>query len=488
MTRAGGAAWIAIAAVPLHVALALATDLSPDEAYYLCAARQPGLLPPLVDHPPLLPWMLRLSDGLAMLPVELRVRLWPVALSLALSLACIELARRRGAGPDGLRFVAVAATWSVLPMAGGFVATPDGPALLAIVSLLLWAEPATSPALPGAEPWRARGFAVSKVPGKGAPAVPGNGPSGAGGVNVEDARPRRGDRGATALAAWAAACGALAKVAVVPLALLVALAARGRSARERALVIAGVVLPLPLLLPSLRFQLGHAYGAGSSPWSMGRAAAALAEAAGAQIALWSPLLFTLAASRLHSLARADRCVLGAITVLVAASALIRAAPPEANWWAPGALLVITAGALDSTATRPARSGPDAPRSNRLASARWLRGAAGTRLAAMGRIATACPRRLRDATSALLAAMAIVATAHTLQPFLPLTPNLDPTARLHGWSTAMPPVSAAGVGAYGPAAERCVYRADCDEITHYFELLKSSFASGARAGNERGSPR
>ena len=36
------AALVVAAAIPLHVALALGTDLSPDEAYYLCAARRGG--------------------------------------------------------------------------------------------------------------------------------------------------------------------------------------------------------------------------------------------------------------------------------------------------------------------------------------------------------------------------------------------------------------------------------------------------------------
>ncbi len=88
------------AAVPFHAALALGTELSPDEAYYLCAARRGGLVPSLVDHPPLLPWLLRLGDGLGG-PVELRVRLWAILFSAATGLAIIALARRFGAGRQG---------------------------------------------------------------------------------------------------------------------------------------------------------------------------------------------------------------------------------------------------------------------------------------------------------------------------------------------------------------------------------------------------
>src|SRR5262245_37697482 len=49
--------------------------LSPDEAYYLCAARRGW---PIVDHPPLLGWLLAAFDRMG--PVELRVRLVAILL------------------------------------------------------------------------------------------------------------------------------------------------------------------------------------------------------------------------------------------------------------------------------------------------------------------------------------------------------------------------------------------------------------------------
>ncbi len=127
--------------MPLRLTLALGTELSPDEAYYLAAARAPGLVPPLVDHPPLVPLLLRLTDTLEALPVELRVRLVPLVCSLGLSIATVALARRRGAGTEGQKLAAWMSSFALLPVAGGFVATPDGPALLALVLALLWADP-----------------------------------------------------------------------------------------------------------------------------------------------------------------------------------------------------------------------------------------------------------------------------------------------------------------------------------------------------------
>ncbi len=99
------AAWaIVAAAVPVHLGLALVTDLSPDEAYYLCAARLGGGR--IVDHPPLTLWLLALSDRWFVGPVELRVRIWAVVFSFATGLACVALARARGAGTEGCTLAA----------------------------------------------------------------------------------------------------------------------------------------------------------------------------------------------------------------------------------------------------------------------------------------------------------------------------------------------------------------------------------------------
>jgi hypothetical protein len=373
---------IVLAAAPLHLTLALGTDLSPDEAYYLCAARQPGLLPPLADHPPLLPWLLRLTDRVSALPVELRVRLWPLAFQLATGLAAVALARQRGAGREGCMLAAILAAFSLLPMAGGFVATPDGPALLAVALALL---------------------ALGEAP-----------PS-----------PRR-----AALAAAALLLGAIAKVVMIPVALLLALTLPVRTALPLALA---PLLALPLLAPSLAFQLRHAYARGAPEgWSLAGVIGAVAGAALAQMLLWSPPVFVRGLRRLGELPRPDRALVVGLSVLVLASAMIRAVPPEPNWWAPAALVVVVAFARSAADLAP-----------------WAR---------------------RAILIAVLLPTA-VAAAHTLRPFLPLPERVDPTARLHGWSRGREPLEAAGVGPYGPAAERCVYRARCDEIESYFRKMQ-----------------
>jgi hypothetical protein len=381
---------VVLAAVPLHLALALGTDLSPDEAYYLAAARAPGTLPPLIDHPPLVPLLLRWSDHLVGLPVELRVRLWPIVLSLALGTAVVELARRRGAGPVGLHLAAWLGSFALLPMVGGFVATPDGPALLALVLGLAWAAPA-----PGERPPLASGLLAAL------------------GVGA------------------ALAAGALGKVIVLPLALVLSALARRRRLIERAALLLPLAFATPLLLPSLRFQLRHAYGHAGAPWSPAAALGALAAAALAQALLWSPWALAHGARAARGLPRVDRAVLALMTALVAASALVRAVPPEPNWYAPAALILVVATA--SVARDLARR---------------------ARLAML--IATALPTA--------------IAVTHTLRPFLPLPVAADPTARLHGWSEGAPPVDAPGTGPYGPAAERCVYKQTCEEIDEYFRKL------------------
>ena len=387
---------ILAAALPVHIALALGTDLSPDEAYYLAAARTPGALPPLVDHPPLLPWLLRLSDLLGTLgaPIELRVRLWPIIFSTATSAACVELARRRGADAEGCILAALVSSFALLPMTGGFVATPDGPALLAVTLALL-----------------ALGRALTL--------------------------------GGAALAAAALLLGALAKVVVLPIALLLATYAttvEAPSARRpslehlaaRALLALAPLLALPLLLPSLRFQLHHAFRQGAPlGWSVLGAIGALLGAVTAQALLWSPLVLGRGFRTLGRLPRAERAVALGLTTLVLLSALARAVPPEPNWWAPAALVLLVAASSAGSSTSRARS----------------------------------------ATVLSVLLPTAIAVAHTLVPFLPLTPAADPTARLHGWSRGEAPIGAAGIGPYGVAAERCVYHGDCSKIESYFQQMR-----------------
>lgn len=374
---------IVIAALPVHLALALVTDLSPDEAYYLAAARRPGAVPDLVDHPPLVPWLLRLTDRFAWAPVELRVRIWAALFALATGLACVELARRRGAGRAGCIAAAWIGSWALLPTAGGFVTTPDGAALAAIAAALLLAGAATP---------------------------------------------------AASLAAGAALfAGALSKVVALPVALAIAVTARPRS-RARAAIALVPLLALPLLLPSLRFQLRHAYGGGGGAWSALGAAGAVAAAALAQALLWSPPVVWLGVRALPGLPLQERAVFWTLTALVLASAAVRGVPPEPNWWAPAALAVVVAFARAAGELTP---------------------------------------RARRAILASVVLPTALAASHTVRPFLPLPARADPTARLHGWSNGdRAPIDAAGVGPYGPAAERCVYRADCVEMNKYFDEMST----------------
>jgi hypothetical protein len=370
------AAWAIVAgAVPLHLCLALGTDLSPDEAYYLCAARRGG---GLVDHPPLVVWLLRLSDRWTAAPVELRVRAWPIVLALVTGLAMVELARRRGAGREGCLLAAWVGSWALLPTAGGFVCTPDAPLLFAFCAALLFAG-----------------------------------------------------TGRTAAAGLSLVAGALAKVVALPLGVALALATPGRSPRDRVAMALLPFVALPLLLPSLRFQLRHAYAPVAWSWSPAGALGALLAAASAQALLWSPLVL---ARGLRRLAQPERTIVVTMTALVVASALVRAVPPEPNWWAPAALVLVVAGASgDLPAWSP---------------------------------------RARALLVASILLPTLVASAHTLRPFLPFPPGKDPTARLHGWTSASPPTDAPGVGSYGPAAERCVYAGSCDEIERYFSTLNA----------------
>ncbi|MEP7121531.1 MAG: glycosyltransferase family 39 protein [Byssovorax sp.] len=383
-----GAVLVVAAAVPLHVALALGTELSPDEAYYLCAARRGGIVPDLVDHPPLLPWLLRVGDRLGG-PVELRVRLWAILFSAATGLAVVALARQLGARREGVLIAAWIGSWALLPTAGGFITTPDGAALLAIAVALL---------------------------------------------AIAIARPR-----GLAIAAAALFVGVLAKVVVLPIALVLALAELrvGAADRRRAFVrsaglLVGPALALPLLGPSLRFQLHHAFTqTATAGWSPGLALGALLAAVSAQALLWSPPVLWLGARVLPRVPLGLRAVAIAMTTLVMISALVRGVPPEPNWWAPAALVLVAAAALG---------------------------------------AEALTLRARRAIVAVVVVPTLVAAAHTVRPFLPLHLAADPTARLHGWREGAEPLSAPGVGPYGPAAERCVYRSDCTEIDSYFNEM------------------
>jgi len=390
------AVWaILLAALPLRLALALGTDLSPDEAYYLVAARSTKTIPPLVDHPPLVPLVLRLSDRLTTLPLELRVRLPAIVFSFGLSIATVALAKRRGAPPEGLSLAAWVSSFALLPVAGGFVSTPDAPALLALVVLLIWAEPSPP-------------------------------------VGTAVAQHRTLPHPLVALGAgFVATAGALGKVVVLPLVLTIALVCRGRTALERACLLAPLPLVLPLLWPSLVFQLRHAYTQQAPTFSLLGVFSALVATVAAQALLWSPWILFYGARALRTSPRVDRALVLVMTALVLASALARAVPPEPNWYAPAALILVVSASRYAQDLAP---------------------------------------RARLAMLAFLLIPTAIAAAHAVRPFLPLRAAADPTARLHGFRDGHPPVHAAGVGPYGPAAEACVYQNTCDEINAYFQTL------------------
>lgn len=356
---------VTVAAAAAHLALAATTELSPDEAYYLAAARRAPLS--LEDHPPLVPLALRLLDRIAFLPVELRVRLLPVVCSVGTTLALVALARRLGAREQGLALVAATTGFSVLGLTGGFVATPDGPLVLGMALALL---------------------AATAAP-----------------------------------AALAMAAALASKVAAFPLAAALALD-RARPRGARAGVAIGALAALAIVVPSLRFQLHHAFAREAHAWSASAAVRSVLEAVLVQAVLWSPWLLVRGARDLARLGDGPRWFVLAWTALILASALVRATPPEANWWAPAALLVLVAALLR---------------------------------------AHEATRRTLVAIAASLGIPALVAASHAVHPWLPLPPPADPTARLHGWKNGSAPADAAGVGPYGVAAERCVYQADCDAI-------------------------
>lgn len=395
--RLGRAGTLLLLSLPVHLALALVTDLSPDEAYYLCAARLSGIAPGLVDHPPLLPWLLRLSDALAPLPVELRVRIWPILLSLLLGYLLLVLARQRNAPEEGQTRAMLLGQWTILPMAAGFVATPDTLLLPAFAALLAWAADSKSP------PFGLRWL----------------------------------------MAMGAALLGALAKVVMLPLGLAIALMATPRPTLERLGTIAAMACSLPVLWPSLNFQLRHAFIAETVPGSFASAVLsgvrAMSEAALVQALLWTPWAFAYGLRAFRSLPLPDRAAFLSLSALVLLSALVRGRAPEANWWAPAALVLIVACSMAEHRKKP----------------------------------------LKQGDYALFAAVLLptsIALLHTAHPFLPLPPHADPTARLHGWSHGIETPNAAGVGVYGPAAERCVYFNHCDEIINYFNELNNKPSS------------
>lgn len=123
----GTAAWVSLTLAALaRVLLAPLRMLSPDEAYYLCAARRGW---PIVDHPPLLGWLLLATDRLG--SVELRVRIVAIVLQAVTAVGIGVLS-----GP-AFAWGVFLATWGLMSWVSGLITTPDAPLLAACAWLLV---------------------------------------------------------------------------------------------------------------------------------------------------------------------------------------------------------------------------------------------------------------------------------------------------------------------------------------------------------------
>jgi hypothetical protein len=288
---------IAVAALPVRFALALLTDLSPDEAYYLSAARLHH--PFIPDHPPLTLWLLQLADLTSgLLPVELAAR-WPwLLLGTAIPVALVDLVRRRAGGTSTQRWAAVLSAWLALPLAGGFLATPDTPCIAAFLALLI------AECLPT-------------------------------------------DRVATPLAFAAVGFGMFAKVVMAPIAVVFLVFSKRSLLHKAGIAVALLLATLPASR-SLMFQLRHAFA--PATWTATGACIAVAAAVGGQLGLWTPVVPWLAARNRAAWPSADRVVVLVLASLFCLSALLRAVPPEPNWLAPAWLpvLAVAAPALASS--------------------------------------------------------------------------------------------------------------------------------------------
>lgn len=282
--------WVSIAlAAMARVLLAPLRLLSPDEAYYLCAARRGW---PIVDHPPLLGWLLVALSPLDRFgPIELRVRLIAIVAQALTAIAIGVLAGR------ALPFGVFLATWGLMSWVSGLIATPDAPLLAACAWLLVLRR----------SPW------VSLV----------------------------------------AFLAVLAKVSGLFFVLAVATTLRGR---PRIAALLGAAAALFFAHRSLLAQVAHAAGRGAlvSAPAVGRPLALLAFVAGT-VALYGPALLYLAWRGRRRLDPAGVRIAWVFFALCVLSALLSGRPPEPNWIAPAFLPLLVAASVEADAT-PASPG------------------------------------------------------------------------------------------------------------------------------------
>jgi hypothetical protein len=302
MRDRGALVAIAVATL-LRLALAPLRILSPDEAYYLAAARTGIALP---DHPPMLRVLLAIADRLPG-PVELRVRSIAAVLAAVTALGVVALAGAiadREEIPANPTLAAVLASFGLMGFAGGIVTTPDAPFLAATVWMFVVATRA----------------------------------------------PRAIPLAMLAAIALASKASAVAPILAIALGL-----ARPHRAAALGLVVGGVAV-LPLAWRSLVLQAAHAAGRGalvSAPY-VGPLAAAGALIAGAFF-LYSPPVWVRAAKARARFAWVPGAgvLLRGSALLLLASALVSGRPPEPNWIAPATLVVVAVASVGAPMSRAA---------------------------------------------------------------------------------------------------------------------------------------
>ncbi|MBN1770914.1 MAG: glycosyltransferase family 39 protein [Deltaproteobacteria bacterium] len=360
----------------LHLVMAGALELSPDEAYYWSWAQAPALAYP--DHPPLCAWLVALGTAVGG-DTALGVR-WPFVLLGTLLVPLVFVAGRRAGLRPGLALLAAAAAGtSLLGSAAALLATPDTPL--------------------------AFGWAVGLV-----------GLLGAAGV-----RPSRLDwplvAAGIAVACWSKLTGVLLPVVVA--AWLVRPAGAGWRRRPQ---------------PWLALAAGPA-AAAPTFW----ADAAGGGATGFQLAhgLWSPGLSFL--ERVGNLGAYVGAQLGLLTPLLAVGVVVFLVRPRlgepsraAVWWS--ALLPWAAFLLAAPLAAPEANWPG------VAHLGGLLGAALAVQEAQRRGARWSRTGWVAAALALAVAVSAAVHVHLARPCLPLdrsggepfVGSTDPAARLHGW--------------------------------------------------------